>query len=307
MPPPAALLALLLAGAAAAPGRQAARPGPAPAIPAASSAGRWLPPEELAGRCAGLPAEGRGRVAVYLPRGTPGPGGWPLAIALHGWGHRPDHWRALGLAELADRHGVAVVLPEMGTSVYEHRLYPETRRAWGSLPGACWIGDVVLPWARRTLPVSAAPRRTAILGYSTGGRGALVVAGRYPEFAFAGSLSGTFDLARLRPSDGEYAIHAEVFGPRAGQTDRWRDEDIGPLLPGLARTAIFAAQGAVDGVLRPDQLEVLAVAKGRGSPAVRLVEVAGAGHDERFWRGELPELFLALAAALDLAPAPAPG
>ena len=271
---------------------------------AAAPTGRWLPPMELTGRCAGLRAEGRGRVVVYLPCGTPGPGGWPLAIALHGWSHEPDHWRALGLAELADRHGVAVVLPAMGTSVYERRLYPETRRAWSPLPGACWVGEVVLPWARRTLPVSAAPGRSAILGYSTGGRGALVVAGRYAEFAFAGSLSGTFDLGRLRPGEGEYAIHEEVFGSRARHPGRWVEEDVAPLLPALRETALFAAHGGSDPVVRPEQLAALAEAMGGGGPSGVLVEVGGAGHDDAFWRGELPALFAALAAALDLPPAP---
>jgi len=286
----------------------AASPAPAPPPPATGAApeGRWLPPTELTGRCAGHSPSGRGRVSVYLPAGDPGPAGWPLAIALHGWRHTAAHWAPLGIGALADRYGVAVVLPETTTSVFERAWYPETRRAWGRLPGACWIGEVVLPWARRTLPVSPERRRTAILGYSTGGRGALMVAGRYPEFAFAGSLSGTFDLGLLRPGDGEYAIHEEVFGSRATHPGRWSGEEVDPGLPALAGTALFAAHGGADAVVRPDQLAALARRLPADGPPAVLVEVAGAGHDEQFWRLELPALFAALASALDLPPAPAP-
>jgi S-formylglutathione hydrolase FrmB len=274
----------------------------APSVP---QAGRWLEPTTVAGHCLGHAVEGRGQVRVYLPRGYPGRGGWPLAIALHGWMHAPARWAGLGLAGLADRHGVVVVAPEMGSSVYERSFYPETRRAWGGLPGACWIAEVVLPWAQRTLAVSHQRSRTAILGYSTGGRGALVVAGRTPRFAFAGSLSGTYDLGLLQPGEGEYAIHEEVFGGRAGREGRWREEDVWPLLPALAGTRLFLAHGAEDRVVRPDQLEALRRRLGPGHGRAVLVEVGGAGHDEAFWRLELPALFAALAEALGLPSVPA--
>jgi S-formylglutathione hydrolase FrmB len=265
---------------------------------AAPSSGRWLEPQVVTGRCGGS-AEGRGRVAVYLPAGHTPARRWPLVIALHGWNHEAGRWRSLGLGPLADRHGLVVVAPEMGTSVYERASYPESVQAWGPAPGACWIGEVVLPWARRTLAVDGSRARTAALGYSTGGRGALVVAGRYPELAFAGSLSGTYELAALDDEAGEYRIHERVFGPRRAFAERWSGEEIPLDAPALAATRLWLAHGAEDQVVPAAQLTKVQARLRRSHPGLVARRVPGAGHGDAFWRAQLPPLVEALARAVD--------
>ncbi len=311
MPPAPAIAALLAAALAAAPGAAAGARGDAaaaaPPLPpgertgvmggppeAPLAAGRWED-RQVTGRCGGAGA-GSAHVAVYLPRGYTPSRRWPLAVALHGWNHDAARWRGLGLGPLADRHGLVVVAPEMGTSVYERAFHPETVQAWGPAPGACWIAEVVLPWARRTLAVDAARGRTALLGYSTGGRGALVVAARWPEFAFAASLSGTYDLAALDDRTGEYRIHERVFGPRGAFPERWRDEEIP--LAGLAGTRVWLAHGALDEVVPAEQQAVAAGALRRSRPRPAARTVAGQAHTEAFWRAELPGLVEALARAV---------
>ena len=286
MGPGPTLLALLLAAGAA--------PAPLPA-------GRWLEPAEVQGRCGGS-GLATGRVLTYLPRGYTASRRWPLVVALHGWNHEAARWQGLALGALADRHGLVVVAPELGTSVFERAFYPETVQAWGSAPGACWIGEVVLPWARRTLAVDQGRARTAILGYSGGGRGALVVAARYPEFAFAGSLSGTCELGALEEETGEYLIHERVFGPRRAFEERWRGEEIPFGSAALRATRVWLAHGAEDPVVPVGQLERARQLLRRGHPGLVATRVPGAGHTDAFWRAQLPPLLEALARALSARP-----
>lgn len=291
--PIAALLAAALALSAPLPSGEGAGAKGGP-TEAPLAAGRWEA-REVSGRCGGA-SEGTARVAVYLPRGYTPSRRWPLAVALHGWNHDAAKWKGLGLGPLADRHGLVVVAPEMGTSVYERAFHPETVQTWGPAPGACWIAEVVLPWARQALAVDAARERTALLGYSTGGRGALVVAARWPAAAFAASLSGTYHLAGLDDRTGEYRIHERVLGPRAVFPERWQAEEIP--LAALAGTTVWLAHGALDEVVPAAQQAAVAAALCRSHPALVARTVAGQAHTEAFWRAELPPLVEALARAV---------
>lgn len=259
------------------------------------SAGRWEI-REVEGACGG--GRGAAKVSVYLPAGFQAGRRWPLLVALHGWNHDAAKWRGLGLGALADRHGLVVVAPEMGTSVYERAFHPETVRAWGPAPGACWVAEVVLPWARRTLPVAQGRQGTALLGYSTGGRGALVVAARWPAAAFAASLSGTYDLAALDEATGEYRIHEQVFGPRGPFAERWRDEEIPLGSPALRATEVWLAHGADDPVVPAAQQDAAAAALRPGHPGLVARRVARQAHTEGFWRAQLPDAVAAAARAV---------
>lgn len=280
----------------------AAAAGPGAAAP---GAGRWLDPQPVEGRCGGSPA-GSARVLVYLPAGYSPARRWPLLLALHGWNHEAGRWRALGLGPLADRHGLVVVAPELGTSVYERAFHPETVQPWGPAPGLCWVGEVVLPWARRALSVDPARGRTAVIGYSTGGRGALAVAARYPEFALAGSLSGTYDLGALDEGSGEYRIHERVLGPRRAFAERWQGEELPLRSPALLATRLWLAHGAADPVVPADQLDRARARLRRGPAHLTARTVARAGHDDAFWRTQLGPLVDAVARAVGARPGGGP-
>jgi S-formylglutathione hydrolase FrmB len=278
---------------------------------ASRARGRWAAPVAITGAIDGRRMTAS--VLVYLPRGyaapagdvavgSPGPRRHPLVIALHGWNHTPELFRDRGqLARWADAHGLVIAVPAMTTTIYESRLYPQSRRTWGAVPGARWIGEVVLPYLRARYAVSGDRAHTAVIGYSTGGRGAVLVAATYPEFCFAGSVSGTFDLMRLDRDDGEYRIHAAVYGPRDRFRDRWElDNAISRArLTGLAGTQLFIAHGGKDKVVRPDQLEALRHAL-RGHPGVKadFVLSPDGDHTWAYWNAQWEPMFRALAAAL---------
>jgi S-formylglutathione hydrolase FrmB len=248
-----------------------------------------------------------GRRATPDPAPAPAPGKHPLVIALHGWNHTPETVRDHSqLARWADAYNLVIAVPAMTTTVYETRLYPQTRRSWAVVPGARWVGEAILPYLRANYAVSADRARTAVIGYSTGGRGAVLLAQAYPQFRFAGAVSGTFDLMRLHPGDGEYQIHAAVYGPRSSFKDRWeRDNCIAPSrLAQLTGTQLFIAHGRKDTVVSSDQLEALRDAL-RGNTAIKadFVLSPDGEHTWAYWSSQSEPMFRALAAALDL-PAP---
>lgn len=260
--------------------------------------GRW---EELSivGAVSGQSTSATGTVLVYLPKGY-GACALPLVIALHGWGHEPATWKERpNFAQLADRWGVVLALPAMAHSVYESVRYPESRATDAPAPGLPWIGEVVLPALRARLAVDPTRSRTAIIGYSTGGRGALLVATRYSEFKFAASLSGTYDLFTLDPTTGEYRIHEKVFGSRSAFPDRWRIDDISDDdVARLKDVALYLAHGARDDVVPASQLEDFAERmRTHNVEAETRIDEHG-GHGWQFWDEQLPDVFAAMGRAV---------
>lgn len=263
--------------------------------------GRWET-QELRGKVG--EAAATGRVLVYLPAGYDPAAARkaPLVLALHGWNHTPEQFRdKADLEILADRHGLVLALPAMGKTVYESAFYPQTRQAWAAIPGARWIGEVVLPRLREQYAVATDRAHTAVIGYSTGGRGALLLAQSYEAVAFAGSLSGTFDLARLAPSDGEYKIHAAVYGPRRQFAERWQLDNVvaSERVSRLAGTALFLGHGGRDRVVGQEQLTALVdelEAQERRSAGVQVVRAPEGAHDWAYWNSQWPAMFEAMVA-----------
>ena len=283
-------------------------------------AGRWLEPVKVTGKIDDKTATAS--VLVYVPRGYPvaqphpkNPAAtssatttkkYPLVIALHGWNHSPEIFRDHGeLARWADSYGVVLAVPAMGKTIYETALYPESKDTWADVPGARWVGEVLLPYLRANYAVRGDRAHTAVIGYSTGGRGAVLLAEAYPEFSFAGSTSGTFDLMRLDPQSGEYKIHAVVYGPRDEFPARWElDNCTSPArLARLTGTQLFISHGGKDTAVPPDQLDALRDALA-GTPGIRAEFAVSreSGHTWEYWNSQWGAMFRVMAAAMGLSP-----
>jgi enterochelin esterase-like enzyme len=170
-------------------------------------------------------------------------------------------------------------------TVYETRFYPESRNRWATYPGTRWVGEVVLPHLRRSYSVSRDKAKNAIVGLSTGGRGAVLIAQRYPELGRVVSLSGTYSLMSLEKGTGEYKIHESIFGDRERFSSRWQVDDcVNPAFKeSLAAVTVYLSHGARDRVVPPDQ----ATAMQRFlSSAQAHIDPEG-GHDWVFWNAEL--------------------
>lgn len=276
----------------------------------APAGGAWSGPIAVTGTVEGVTHTAD--VVVYTPRGHSAARPAPLVLALHGWNHTAALFRKEGdLARWADTLGAIVVIPELGKSVYETAFYPESKPkyVWGPIPGTRWVGEVVLPWARKTLAVRSDRAHTAAIGYSTGGRGALLLAEVYPAaFGFVGSLSGTYDLSILRPNEGEYKIHKVIFGDRDKFEPRWTRDNViaADRLSQLANLRIYVAHGGKDLSVNPDQVDALRRALAPHAQARHIVLdsviVPGAAHDWKFWTSQWGPMFEAFDAALRQAP-----
>ena len=302
------LIALVSALALAAPAHAKSKRPPTPTKPAdaplkpTATGGQWSATVKVKGTIDDKTMTAT--MLVYTPVGYSATKKFPLVIALHGWNHTPEMFRDKGdLAQWADRYGVVLAVPAMGKTVYETAFYPESKRAWGVIPGTRWVGEVILPYVRANYAVLSDRAHTAVIGYSTGGRGAVLLAEAYPEFAFAGSASGTFDLMRLDPKDGEYKIHAIIYGPRDKNAARWElDNCITPArLAKLAGTALFIAHSGKDNVVMPNQLDALRDAL-HSMPNIKteFVTPTAGGHDWKFWNAQWPAMFTSLATSLAL-------
>jgi dienelactone hydrolase len=224
-------------------------------------------------------------VSVYTPaRAT---GAWVLL--LHGWNQHARDWgertRVAGLAETA---GWTLVAPDLGKSVYESRVYPGMGSTVAGLP---WTRDVLVPWTVSALGLPDDPARRAVVGVSTGGRGAALL-GETGRFAAVAAFSGTFDLAALAPGTGEYRIHAAVFGERAANAARWKAEDLTGRPP--AATRWWLAHGGKDPYVPQAQTRTQAARlAASGVPVVTWLD-ADAGHDWPVWDAWLGRVGTAL-------------
>ena len=213
-------------------------------------------------------------VAVYTPAHATG--AWVLL--LHGWNQHAHDWaERTQVTTLAEVQGWTLVAPDLGKSVYESRGYP----GMGStVPGLVWTRDVLVPWTVTALGLPDVASGRAVVGVSTGGRGAALL-GETGLFGAVAAFSGTYDLAALAPGTGEYRIHAAVFGERAARAEVWRSEDLTGRTPPTTRW--WLAHGGKDPYVPQAQSRTQAARlASAGVPVVTWFE-ANAGHDWPVW------------------------
>jgi S-formylglutathione hydrolase FrmB len=284
-----------------------------------STGGRWYGPISVPGAvdAHGVPvadgAEGdrkviHGDLWLYVPKGCELETleGRPLVLALHGWDHSPKLFiEKSTLAEQADRFGFVVAIPDTGRTIFETSLYGERLKKWGKFAGAPWIRDVILPYLRTHHHVGLEPRKTAVIGYSTGGRGACLLAALYGGFGYVGSVSGTYDLMTLDEKIGEYRIHEVVYGKRSDpkKVGRWQKDNVttDANLEKLAALPLFLAHGKKDKAVPYAQMvdfaEALSKARAKvrdaglglgGDPVVKTIDGA---HDWAVWNATWGPMF----------------
>lgn len=142
--------------------------------------------------------KGTGEVNVYLPKNYySSRKTYPLLVGLPGWRAKADEWRTkANITRFAQQYNYVIALVEVYTTAYETKYYRETnsRYKWGAIPGAIWVGEVVLPYLKHHFRIDKTGKKTGIFGLSTGGRGAVYLPQLYPKlFRACVSMSGDFD------------------------------------------------------------------------------------------------------------------
>jgi poly(3-hydroxybutyrate) depolymerase len=216
---------------------------------------------------------------LYVPAALAADRAWTLL--LHGWNQTPEEWGTrTRIAALAERAGRVLVAPRMGRSVYLGRTYADAAAAPPDEPGLTRVLALITDLEARGLAQD--PSRRRVIGVSTGGRGAALLAVR-GRFGDAMAFSGTYDLATLDPRTGEYRIHAAVLGPRDRNPARWRDEDVGAPPAGSVRWWLAHAEGDPHVPVAQTRAFAARVNGAQAGPTPRVRIDPGALHDWGTW------------------------
>jgi S-formylglutathione hydrolase FrmB len=219
--------------------------------------------------------------------GYPGP--YPVVFLLHGAWDGHDAWvKQMGdrrLAELADRFGLILVMPDGEPfgwyldgleSAIESYLIAE-----------------LMPHILSSRP-EADPERVGLTGLSMGGHGALTLALKYPElFKAVGAMSAVTDLAAHAGDSHKLNRQLKiekVLGPAGEGGGRWRPFDARRLTG--ARPEVLAGKPLLISAGLSDSLTL---AENRayhrllvGLNIDHLYREVPGGHDWRFWSSQLP-------------------
>lgn len=217
-------------------------------------------------------------------------------IVLHGFKQSYLDWeRYTEIEKYADRYGFILVCPDMSTTLYESRYYPETKNKWSPVPGGKFIIEILMPYLKDNFSIAADRNSTGIVGLSTGGRGAILLAAqRVDLFGSAAGLSGDYDPELMKNDP----LLISVYGPYDRHEKRWKEEDnIIALAEKLKNTPVYIAHGAKDTVV-PNEQSIMLVLRikrlreinGGGYPLKLETAISAKGlHDWKFWGDCVPD------------------
>lgn len=156
-------------------------------------------------------------VAVLLPpEPLDPPRSYPVVVLLHGLDGEPSVWvRRAAIHEHLDRAVAAGILPPLiaVAPVGENGYW--TNRADGRAPWGDMVVRELLGAVRAAYPAAAGPERTALVGFSMGGFGALSLALRHPEAVGAAVALSPTDILLAVADWPRRAVYRHVFGDPA--------------------------------------------------------------------------------------------
>lgn len=242
------------------------------------------------------------QVDVHLPREDASAANrrYPLCLLLHGGGGSAVELRELGLAELARRHRVILVVPDAGSA-----LFVDPPDGKGSALESALLQDL-LPELERRYRTRGSAQGRMVAGISLGGFAALHMGLRHPElFGVIASLSGVVDVPRwgvLEESFLPVAMKAQLDRSLGspGSTARNR-KDLNTLLESLSPKARFALPflrldcGSQDPFLAANRRFAAHLDQLGIEHALR---ISPDGHDGNFWARQLDDVLRAWVAQL---------
>ena len=219
-------------------------------------------------------------VHIYFPRSYRKGKDMRTLIGLHDLNGSMSSWsRFTRIEDYAEQYNYIIVCPNMPGTLYETKYYPETTRKWNRIPGGKWIAEILVPYLRQSFGIARNKKKTGIFGCSTGARGAVLVAGSYPDlFGAVAGFSGAYDSL----ADSDSRLMASVYGNYKSNKERWKKEDnIILLAENLKDIPVILGHGKDDGTVPYDQTRLL---------AIRLLQLrsrcAGQGEPETATEGE---------------------
>jgi|GEM_PF-558551 len=150
--------------------------------------------------------------------------------------------------------GYLLIMPEMGRSLYSSQYFPQTQANYKQYPDQNWFIDSLIPHLQLEYALALEEQRNFIVGISTGGRGAALLALARPKLWTAiASLSGDFDQSQM-PND---KLMRNFYGPYAQFSQRWKTVDNVIARIDDWQTPIFIGHGGADRIVPPSQSQQL--------------------------------------------------
>lgn len=165
-------------------------------------------------------------------------------LLLQGWNFPNTSWcDSTDFCSKAAEAGYYIVAPDMGKSIYHKRMYASTREDWKIFPTRTWLMEVVVQKLQTQFDLFEVGGNNYVIGLSTGGRGAVILAEEYPQLFRAGvSLSGDYDQSAF-PNDNLYRGY---FGTDSTQ---WSPDENPVSFLESWKTPLFIAHGTADSIV----------------------------------------------------------
>lgn len=212
-------------------------------------------------------------------------------LLLHGWNLPSNEWcEKSDLCDSLSRAGFYIVKPNFGKSTYQWELYPETIEAYRKYPSRKWMYDDFLP-AMKALGLFDSLSFNAVIGLSTGGRGAALYALEHPQiFDACVALSADFDHSKLV----DEPINNGFYGPLNDFPDRWKGRDNIHNRAGEWKVPIYLGHGLNDKMCDVSQTKDFEKElKNKGFSSIQS-NYPKAGHDYDYWSNETAAILMFL-------------
>lgn len=210
-------------------------------------------------------------------------------LVLQGWNFPNSDWcDSTSFCDKALEKGYILVFPEMGKSIYSENIYEETRSDWRKYPTRKWLRDSVIGKLQENFGLFQDNGLNFVLGLSTGGRGALLLALDLPnQFSGCATLSGDYDQSMF-PNDNLYVGY---WGKMKSFEDRWKklESPMQLLLVKNLHVPLYVGHGLKDNVVPHKHLEFLKEYLEYVKPEVEVIYHTDslARHDYSYWNSEV--------------------
>jgi putative tributyrin esterase len=211
-------------------------------------------------------------------------------LVLNGWNFPRDDWqKKTSILKEGEENSYNLIFPEMGRTIYESDYFPETKKKYFVEPGGKWVKEKLIP-SLNQIGFLLEKENNFVMGLSTGGRGAVLVAMNSPKiFKKVASISGDFNQS-LMPRD---KLMINIYGPYEEFSDRWNKIDNPYTNAKFWDIPIYLGHGKKDKVVPFNQTEIYFQELKKLHPNLKIVFNASEteGHDYRYWESEVRPIF----------------
>lgn len=224
-------------------------------------------------------------VAIKLPEGI----SQGTILVLPGWNFPATNWcDSTTLCTSALERGYILVFPDMKKSIYSESIYKETRSDWQKYPTRKWLRDSVILRLQTEFNLFTPEGNNYVLGLSTGGRGALLLALDLPNvFSGCATLSGDYDQSMF-PYDNLYIGY---YGKMKEHEDRWKnlENPIQLMLKKDLNVPLYIGHGMKDAIVPYKHFELLKEFIENIKPEVKVIYHSDslANHNYTYWNSEV--------------------